>query len=282
MTEEKEQRKDQRSTQPGIPEDPKITLAMSHIRHKILVISNKGGVGKSMLSVNLAVALGLRKKAVGLLDIDIHGPSITKMLGIDNPQESMQVVEQKIVPAEAYGIKVVGMGFLLGDSDAPVIWRGPMKTNVIRQFLGDVSWGDLDYLIIDSPPGTGDEPLTICQMIPRMDGAIIITTAQEIALLDSRKAVRFAQKLNVPVLGIVENMGWLTCPKCGERIELFGHGNGEQIAARLGINYLGTLPFDPQIVVAGDSGRPIVLDSERSEAGKVLHSIVDRVVELMS
>lgn len=278
-----EERKEQGDHRPeGIPRDPKITLAMSRIRHKILVISNKGGVGKSMLAVNLAVALGTRKKAVGLLDIDIHGPSVTKMLGIDNPQESMQIVGEKIIPAEAYGIKVVGMGFLLGDSDAPVIWRGPIKANVVRQFLGDVSWGELDYLVIDSPPGTGDEPLTICQMIPGLDGAIIITTAQEIALLDSRKAVKFAQKLNVPVLGIVENMSWLTCPKCGERINLFGQGNGEEIARGLGVNFLGTLPFDPQMVVAGDSGRPIVLDPEKSDAGKVLNTIADRIVELLS
>lgn len=263
----------------GLPEDPKIKLAMSRIRHKILVISNKGGVGKSTLAVNLAVALGLQKKGVGLLDIDIHGPSIPKMLGIEHAEKPMLVVEETIIPAEAYGIKVVSMGFILGETDTPVIWRGPIKTSVIRQFLGDVAWCELDYLIVDSPPGTGDEPLTICQLIPGMDGAIIITTPQEVALLDSRKAVRFAQKLNVPVLGIVENMSWLNCPHCNRSIDLFKHGNGKLAAEELGVDFLGSLPFDLPVVESTDIGRPIVLDTERCQAAQVFLNIANKMIK---
>lgn len=266
----------------GVPEDPKIKLAMSRIRHKILIISNKGGVGKSTLAVNLAVALGLQQQRVGLLDIDIHGPSVPKMLGINAEEMPMQIAEDRIIPAEVYGIKVVSMGFILGGADTPVIWRGPIKANVIRQFLGDVEWGTLDYLVVDSPPGTGDEPLTIFQLIPRLDGAIIITTPQEVALLDSRKAVRFAQRVGVPVLGIVENMGWLDCPHCGKRIDLFKQGNGKLAAEQLGVDFLGSLPFDLPMVEAGDRGRPAVLDAERIRGGEVILNIARTIMQKLS
>ncbi len=263
----------------GIPEDPKIKDAMSKVRHKIAIISNKGGVGKSMLAVNLAVALAQNDKNVGLLDVDIHGPSVPKMMGLDTKDSALAVKEQKIIPAEAHGVKVISMGFVIQDKDAPIIWRGPMKTNVIRQFIGDTQWGELDYLIIDSPPGTGDEPLTIFQMLPGVDGSIIITTPQELALLDSRKAVRFAQALNIPVLGIVENMSWLTCPHCKKQVDLFKPEKAFRAAEEMGIDLLGTLPFDVPVVTAGDRGVPIVIEREKSPIADELFTISDKVIK---
>ena len=250
---------------------------LSKIKHRILVFSGKGGVGKSTVAVNLAVALSKHNKHVGLLDVDIHGPNVAKMLGVED-QRMEPASEEKINPVKVSDtLSLVSMSFLLHDQSAPVIWRGPLKMKLIQQFIGDVIWGDLDYLIIDSPPGTGDEPLSIAQLIPAT-GAIVVTTPQEVSLLDSRKAVNFARKLNLKIHGIVENMSGLTCPHCGKSIDLFKTGGGERAAEELGIPFLGSIPIDPKIVTFGDEGKSFLLHDKESRATKAFHKIVDRIL----
>jgi ATP-binding protein involved in chromosome partitioning len=224
------------------------------IRHKVVVLSGKGGVGKSTVAVNLAAALALSGKKVGLLDCDIHGPSIPTMLGLE--YASLEGCEDGVAPVEAGGMKVVSLGFVLQDQDDAVIWRGPMKMGAIKQFLTDVSWGNLDYLIIDSPPGTGDEPLSIFQLIGSLDGAIVVTTPQRVAAIDVRKSITFCRRLNVPVLGIIENMNGFVCPKCGELTQILRSGGGRNIAENMGVPFLGSIPMDPKIAESCDSGRP--------------------------
>jgi ATP-binding protein involved in chromosome partitioning len=251
------------------------------VHHKILVMSNKGGVGKSTVAVNLALGLVHKSMQVGLLDIDVHGPSIPKMLGL----EEMALVGNagKIQPVlYAFNLKVVSMAFVLKDKESPVIWRGPLKMGAIKQFLGEVDWGELDYLIIDSPPGTGDEPLSIAQLIKDMDGVIIVTTPQEVALLDSRKAVNFARQLNVPVLGIVENMSGFVCPHCGKSTDLFKTGGGEKAAKEMNVPFLGKIPIEPEIVTSGDEGKPFVWDRKDSSAAKVFSEIVEEIITAVS
>ncbi len=240
---------------------------MKSVRHKVLVLSGKGGVGKSTVSANIAVALAVAGKRVGLLDIDVHGPSIPKMFGV----EGMQVTgsESSIFPFEiSDNIKLMSIGFLLRTSDDAVIWRGPMKHGVIKQFLGDVEWGELDYLIVDSPPGTGDEPLSIAQLIPGADGAVIVTTPQDVALLDVRKCINFCKQLSLPVIGVVENMSGFICPHCGERTDIFKSGGGEKMAEEFGVPFLGRVPIDPSIVEASDDGKAVVLSHPEKEAAK--------------
>jgi ATP-binding protein involved in chromosome partitioning len=257
-------------------EEVKVSKTLARIKNRILVFSGKGGVGKSTVAANLALALSLRGKTVGALDVDIHGPNLAKMLGVED--RKMDVSSDVIKPVQVNeNLKLVSMSFLIQDPDLPVIWRGPMKMKVIQQFLGDVDWGDLDWLIIDSPPGTGDEPLSVAQLIPAT-GAVIVTTPQEVSVLDSRKAVVFAMKLNLKVLGIIENMSGLTCPYCGRRIDLFKVGGGELAAADLGVPFLGRIPIDPQIVVSGDEGKPFSAGSEASEAAKAFQKIVDKIM----
>ncbi len=254
---------------------------IQNIHHKILVMSNKGGVGKSTIAVNLALGLLHKGMGVGLLDVDVHGPSIPKMLGIE--QMALVGDGKKIQPAlYAFNLKVVSMGFLLKDNQSPVIWRGPLKMGAIKQFLEEVEWGELDFLIIDSPPGTGDEPLSIAQLIKDIDGVIIVTTPQEVALLDSRKAVNFARKLNVPVLGIVENMSGFTCPHCGKRTDLFKTGGGEKAAKEMKVPFLGKVPFDPQIVLSGDEGKPFIWEQKDSEVGKIFNQMIDQIVKILN
>jgi ATP-binding protein involved in chromosome partitioning len=250
---------------------------MKLVKHKILVMSGKGGVGKTSVSVNLAASLALRGYKTGILDTDIHGPNIAKMLGV---QGSLVGEADAIDPIEALpGLLAASMAFTgIGNDDA-VIWRGPVKIGVIRQFLADIVWGDLDFLVIDSPPGTGDEPLTVCQLLPEMDGAVVVTTPQEVAILDSRKSVTFARKLSIPVLGIVENMSGLVCPHCGEVIELFGSGGGERAANDLSVPFLGKVPLDPQAVKDSDAGTPVVIAHKESPAAKALNSVVERVLK---
>jgi len=247
---------------------------MSQIRHKILVISGKGGVGKSTVAVNLAVALAQSGKQVGLLDVDIHGPSVPKLLGLEGAA-LFQGTGETIAPVR-YGdnLKVMSIGFLLRGSDDAVIWRGPMKHGVIKQFLKDVEWGDLDYLIVDVPPGTGDEPLSVIQLIEDADGAVVVTTPQEVALIDVRKAVDFCRKLSLPISGVIENMSGFVCPKCGEVTNVFGSGGGETMAKNLGVSFLGRVPIDPQIAEAGDAGKPYVYHYAKSETAKVFAQIV--------
>jgi Mrp family chromosome partitioning ATPase len=250
---------------------------MSKIRHKIAVMSGKGGVGKSTVAANLSLALQEKGYSTGLLDADIHGPTIPKMLGIENVK--LGVVGEGILPASIPpGLKVISMGFLLSDRDTPVIWRGPMKMGAISQFLGEVAWGDLDYLVVDLPPGTGDEPLSIAQLVPGMDGSIIVTTPQEVALTSVRKCINFSRTLEIPVLGIVENMSGLVCPHCGKEIAVFGSGGGEAAAAEYDLEFLGRIPLEPAIVDSGETGVPFI-NGEGSKAVTEFNLIVDRVVE---
>lgn len=259
-------------------EKKELSENIKNIHHRILVMSNKGGVGKSTVAVNLALGLVRKGMRVGLLDVDVHGPSIPKMLGL----EQMALVGDagKIQPvAYTTDLKVVSMGFLLKDNESPVIWRGPLKMGAIKQFLEEVDWGELDYLIIDSPPGTGDEPLSVAQLIKDLDGVIVVTTPQEVALLDSRKAVNFARQLKVPVLGIVENMSGFICPHCGKKTDLFKTGGGEKAAEQMNVSFLGRVPFEPEIVSSGDEGKPFVWEQGESAAGGVFSRMVDQIIE---
>ncbi len=248
---------------------------LSHIGHKILVLSGKGGVGKSTVAANLALFLGEQGNKVGLLDIDIHGPSIPKLLGLENSRAEGS--EHKILPVSVgENLKVMSIGFLLDRSDTAVIWRGPMKYGVIKQFLKDVRWGELDYLIVDSPPGTGDEPLSVAQLIQDVDGAIIVTTPQELSLIDVRKCIDFCEKLRVPVIGVIENMSGFVCPNCGERVDIFKAGGGARMARELRVPYLGSIPIDPAIVVASDAGRPLAGEGSGAAAfAQIARAVLD-------
>lgn len=247
----------------------------------MIVLSGKGGVGKSTVSANLALALSEKGYKVGLLDSDIHGPSIPKMLGLENiqPEVNETGFNPVVVPPN---LKVMSMGFLLQDSDSPVIWRGPLKMGVIKQFIGDVNWGDLDYLIVDLPPGTGDEPLSIAQLIPNSDGAVIVTTPQDVALISVRKSINFVRKMNMPVVGIIENMSGFTCPHCGKNIDVFKTGGGVKASKDFLVPFLGKIPIDPRIVETGDSGKPFIVTNAKSDAAKAFVDIVDRIEEMVN
>lgn len=253
----------------------KVAEGLKNVRRKIAVMSGKGGVGKSTVAANLALALSMRGPKVGLLDCDIHGPSIPKILGIES--ERATGTESAINPISAEGgIEVMSLGFLLPERDSAVIWRGPLKTRAIAQLLGDVKWGNLDYLVVDLPPGTGDEPLSIAQLIPDPDGTVIVTTPQDVALLTIRRAVNFAREVGLPVLGLIENMSGFVCPYCGREVEIFKSGGGESLASELGIPFLGKIPLDPDIVRSGEEGRPFVLERE-SNSAKIFADIVDKI-----
>jgi ATP-binding protein involved in chromosome partitioning len=250
--------------EPRTPPHPPQKVDIS-VKNVVLVLSGKGGVGKSTVAANLALAFSNRGYRTGLLDLDIHGPDIPKMLGIEEAHLT-SYDKQHIEPVHVTGtLGVVSMAFLLPEKDTPVIWRGPMKMGAIRQFLGDVHWGDLDYLVVDLPPGTGDEALTIAQLAPNIAGVVVVTTPQEVAILDISKAVRFVQQIGLPVIGIVENMSGLVCPHCGKDIDLFGSGGGERAARDLGVPYLGSIPLDPEMRKAADEGRPYILRSSKEE-----------------
>jgi len=253
-----------------------VSDGLSKVKYKIMVMSGKGGVGKTTVAVNLAITLAAKGLEVGIVDADLHGPNVPKMLGVDKMFPGAG--EGKILPVTVPPrLKVISMALLLRDSDIPVIWRGPMKMTAIKQFFSDVEWGELDYLIIDLPPGTGDEPLSVVQLISDVDGSIIVTTPQEVALLDSRKTVNFAKQLETPIIGIVENMSGLVCPKCGEKIDLFKVGGGERSAKEMEVPFLGAIPIDPKIVEDSDSGKPFILS--RSEASESFENIADKVRE---
>jgi ATP-binding protein involved in chromosome partitioning len=244
-------------------------------------MSGKGGVGKSTVAVNLAVSLAEKKFRTGLLDIDIHGPSVPKLLGMELGQVTGgRDGKMSPVPFNEY-LKVISIGFLLQDPDTAVIWRGPMKYTVIKQFLADVEWGDLDYLIVDSPPGTGDEPLSICQLIDNADGAVVVTTPQDVALLDVRKSINFCKQLNMPVIGVIENMSGFTCPHCGKETNIFKNGGGKKMAEDMSVPYLGEIPIDGSIVASGDSGNPFHVNGEavKTLAHKSFSSIVDTILQ---
>jgi len=260
-------------------EQEQINKNLANIRHKVLVLSGKGGVGKSTVAANLAISLSRLNKRVGLLDIDIHGPSIPKMLNLE--KRSIQVLGQTILPVEIDpNLKVMSIGFLLRDRDDAVIWRGPMKYQIIKQFLKDVKWGSLDFLIIDSPPGTGDEPLSIVQLLADADGALVVTTPQQIALSDVRKSISFCRNLNLPILGVLENMSGFVCPKCGEEIDIFKSGGGEQMAEQMGVRFLGRIPIDPQVVEACDSGKPFVRHHNQNQTARAFEKISDAILQL--
>lgn len=247
------------------------------VRHVILVLSGKGGVGKSTVSVNLAYALANHGYQTGLMDLDIHGPSIAKMLGIEDLR--LQAIGNKIMPIKVTGsLKVISMALLLGETDSPVVWRGPMKAAAIQQFLGDVDWGDLDYLVVDLPPGTGDEALNIVQYAPNVEGAVIVTTPQDVAVLDSTKAIKFIEMMELPVLGIIENMSGLVCPHCGEILEVFGKGGGQKAAEKYDVPYLGAIPIDIDMRRAGDEGRPFIIRKPGEEKNATWNA-VDKVME---
>jgi len=283
----------------------RISKMDEQIKHKIMVLSGKGGVGKSTVATGLALSLAKMGKKVGLMDIDITGPNVPKMLGLE--EADLNVEEGQIHPADGpYGLKVISMAFLLEDPDKPVIWRGPIKLGAIQQFIGDVAWGELDALIIDFPPGTSDEPLTVSQSLPGIDGVIIVTTPQEVALLDSRKSINFAKTISVPVLGVVENMSGyrlrgksepnsvvsLLSPngiheecKADEdgnweiTLDVFKSGGGKESSVEMGVPFLGTLPFDPGIVRGGDDGVHRIVADPEGETAKAFQSIVDNTLE---
>jgi len=257
----------------------KIDHRMDKIKHKLIIISGKGGVGKSMVAVNLAYGLLFQGKAVGILDIDIHGPSLAKMVGIEDRRLSFSDNEVIEPIAITSSLRIVTIASLLEDADTPVIWRGPLKMKLISQFLGDVNWGELDYLVIDSPPGTGDEPLSVAQLVPGLSGAIIVTTPQEIALLDSRKSVNFAKSLKLPVIGIIENMSGLICPHCGKEIDLFKTGGGEKAAADLKVAFLGRIPIEPAIVDSTDEGRPFIRAYGKTPTARLMDEIVGKIMQ---
>lgn len=242
------------------------------VKHVIAISSGKGGVGKSTVAVNLAVALSLNGAKVGLLDADIYGPNIPMMMGVEKTPEQQ---EGKITPAESHGIKLISMGFFVPEETA-VVWRGPMVHTAIQQLFRDVLWGELDYLLIDLPPGTGDAQLTLTQLVP-LAGAVTVTTPQEVALHDVRKGMMMFQKVNVPLLGIVENMSFFVCGHCGERTEIFSHGGGERAAEKLGIPFLGRVPIDPAIRAGGDTGNPIVIAKPDSPQAKAFREIADKL-----
>jgi len=248
------------------------------IKHRVMVMSGKGGVGKSSVATNLAVALSQDGLHVGILDADIHGPNIPKMLGIEFQQ--VENFGKGMVPVEVFpNLKVISMAFFIGDRDNPVVWRGPLKHSAISQFLGEVDWGPLDFLVVDLPPGTGDEPLSVAHLIKNVDGAVIVTTPQDVALLDSRKAVTFSRMLSIPVIGIVENMSGLICPHCHVEISLFKKGGGEKAARDLKVPFLGRIPIDPEMVTDCDRGMPFVMAHPDSEATKAFEEIVHRCKE---
>ena len=259
-------------------QDARLEKNMKDIKHTILVMSGKGGVGKSTVAVNIALGLAEKGYEVGILDVDIHGPNIAKMLGIEDrvlEADGTEIAPVEVVPnLKAISLALAGYGH-----DTPIIWRGPLKMGAIKQFLADVHWGSLDYLIIDSPPGTGDEPLSVCQLIPKMDGAVIVTTPQDVAVLDSRKSINFARQLDIPVLGVIENMSGFICPHCDEEVDLFGTGGGERAAEDMGVPFLGRIPMDPRIVKSGDQGRPYIAAVRESPTTDAIRKMVGSLEE---
>mgnify|MGYP000919444323 CR=1 FL=1 len=260
-----------------IEEDTRLKESLGKIKHVIIVLSGKGGVGKSTVSSNLACALSNMGYETGIMDVDITGPNIPKMFGIED--EKLDVRDEKLVPVIVPpSLKVMSMAFLLPTKDTPILWRGPVKMTAIRQFIEDVEWGDLDYLVIDMPPGTGDEALSIIQLIPKPDGAVIVTTPQDVSLIDSRKTITFSAEAKIPVIGLVENMSGFICPHCGEQTDIFKSGGGEAVAKEFGVQFLGKVPIEPSVVLSGDSGMPAVLSDPDSASAKAFQSIIKKII----
>jgi len=260
-------------------EDKALCRTLAQIRHKILVMSGKGGVGKSSVAVALALSLARAGHKVGLMDVDIHGPNVLRMLGLNEPFD-LASGQFQVPPEIFHNLKVISIEAVMRDREIAVIWRGPLKHQLIRQFLTEIQWGFLDYLIIDAPPGTGDEPMSVAQTIPEAK-AVIVTTPQEISLADVRKSINFCQKINLEILGLVENMSGYHCPHCGKDLPLFRKGGGERTAAAANIPFLGSLPFDPQVVEAADQGQVVKLDPEKSPFFEGLRPIVKYVAKVL-
>jgi ATP-binding protein involved in chromosome partitioning len=261
-----------------LEQQKKLRARMDNVRHKIAIMSGKGGVGKSTVTVNLAVAFAMEDNAykVGILDADIHGPSVPKLLGLRG--KKLEAGPPGVYPASGpLGIKVVSMDLLLPNEEAPVIWRGPLKMTAIRQFFSDVVWGELDVLFIDLPPGTGDEPLSVAQLLPEMDGAVIVTIPSEVSQLIVKKAITFARRLGMPIIGVMENMGELVCPNCGAKVDVFQYGGGRRIAKDANIPFLGSIPLDPKISETSDRGVPFILDQADSAATKAFVEIAEKI-----
>jgi|UniRef100_A0A7C3WHR3 ATP-binding protein involved in chromosome partitioning len=260
-------------------EEKAIARTLRGIRHKILIMSGKGGVGKSSVAVALALALARRGYKVGLMDVDIHGPNVIRMLGLKEPFD-LQHAQFDLPPDLYHNLKVISIEALMRNREIAVIWRGPLKHQLIRQFLSEVQWGDLDYLVIDAPPGTGDEPMSVAQTIPDAK-AIIVTTPQEISLADVRKSINFCQKINLGIVGLVENMSGYFCPHCGKELPLFRKGGGEKTALTYNLPFLGSLPFDPQVVERADQGELIQLSESQSAFLQALRPIVNYLVQTL-
>lgn len=265
-----------------LSEQNEIRNRTRRIKNKIVVLSGKGGVGKSTVAVNLAVSLALRGNKVGLLDIDIHGPSVPHILGLQQSSSAIPGSDsgQSLIQPVSAGknLLVMSIGFLLENRDTAVIWRGPMKYNAIKQFLKDVEWGELDFLIVDSPPGTGDEPLSVLQLMERPSGGIIVTTPQDVALNDVRKSITFCRQLNLPVLGVVENMSGFVCPQCGTKTDIFKAGGGKSMALDMKVPFIGSVPIDPMIVEACDAGTSYVDHYAGTNTAKAFEEIVERII----
>ncbi|PID76646.1 MAG: ATPase [Deltaproteobacteria bacterium] len=252
-----------------------IKLSLGKIKNKILVMSGKGGVGKSTVSVNLALGLAKKGHKVGLMDVDIHGPDVVRMLNLKGVMQPPKTPDSLVLPLEySENLKVVSLEYMMQDRDEAIIWRGPMKIQAIRQFLADFEWGELDYLIIDAPPGTGDEPLTVAQTIPLVR-AVVVTTPQNVALADVRKSINFCHTMKVDIAGVIENMSGLVCPHCNEVVEVFKSGGGKELAKDLELPFLGTVPMDPKVVQAGDDGVPYLSSEIKSPAVAAFGKIVD-------
>lgn len=253
-----------------------LELRMKDVKHTIAVISGKGGVGKSTVTVNLAAAFAKQRKQVGVLDADIHGPSVPRLLGLTGQQ--VRVGPPGAFPvAGPLGMKVVSIDFFLPEEKTPTIWRGPLKMTAIRQFLSDVVWGKLDVLFIDLPPGTGDEPLSIAQLLPDIDGVVIVTMPSELSRAVVKKAIMFARRVGMPIIGVVENMSGYVCPTCGDKIDIFQSGGGKKMAEETGIPFLGSIPIDPEVGADSDKGLPFVIEHPDSPAAKAFVEIVDKV-----
>jgi Mrp family chromosome partitioning ATPase len=260
------------------PKKAKTMATLKDIKHVIVVASGKGGVGKTTVAINIAVSLAKRGNKVGILDADITGPNVPKMLGLEGKRPDYNQELKKIIPIESDdGVKVISMEFLLEKSDDAVIWRGPLKMGAINQFISDVKWEELDYLVIDLPPGTSDEPLSIAQLIPRADGVVIVTTPQEVALLDVKKSINFVKKVGLSVIGIIENMSGFLCPHCNKEVNIFSKGGGKNAAKELNLPFLGAIPLDPGIVPLADAGKPIVSSNLKSNAA--FEVVVDNILK---
>ena len=264
-------------------EEIKEKIAIQHnisgIKHKIIVLSGKGGVGKSTVATNIAVALSLKGKKVGLMDVDIHGPSIPKMLGLESAK--LRGSEEGMLPVDySDSLKVMSIGFILRDQKDAIIWRAPLKHSMIKQFLRDIRWEELDYLIVDSPPGTGDEPISVMQLLGDADGAIVVTTPQDVALTDVRKAITFCRQVNLPIIGVVENMSGFVCPYCGKTVDIFKSGGGQEMASEMGVPFLGRIPLEPKIVESGDSGNPYLEYERESETAHAFNKVIEPLLGL--